>query len=153
MKTRIFLKKHKVQRKRPKVKVSSHNVCRFGYPFLLSPWGRCNVGTSQSHPLCPPHSEILCVFSECADKQHTILHKISTKFKFKKKWTTHSVHFRNIQKIWEYSHCFKTIKITSFSSELLQLQNKKTRNQQEHDLRPMLVPTTFAVLGICSFCP
>ena len=30
-------KKSKTKRKRPKAKVSSHNACRFGYPFFLSP--------------------------------------------------------------------------------------------------------------------
>ena len=27
----------KSKRKRPKAKVNSHNACRFGYPFFLSP--------------------------------------------------------------------------------------------------------------------
>ena len=30
-------KNSKTKGKRPKAKVSSHNACRFGYPFFLSP--------------------------------------------------------------------------------------------------------------------
>jgi len=38
MKNTKFSKKNtKAKGKRPKAKVSSHNACRFGYPFFLSP--------------------------------------------------------------------------------------------------------------------
>ena len=35
--TKNLKKNTKSKGKRPKAKVSSHNACRFGYPFFLSP--------------------------------------------------------------------------------------------------------------------
>ena len=37
MKNTQIPKNSKTKGKRPKAKVSSHNACRFGYPFFLSP--------------------------------------------------------------------------------------------------------------------
>ena len=43
----------------------------------------------------------------------------------------------------------KKNKITKYKNKLKQ----RTQSQRENDLRPKLVPTTLAVLGILSSCP
>ena len=50
----------------------------------------------------------------------------------------------------------QNFKIPAKSMKINERQNKnekKTRSQREHDLRPMFVPTTLAVMGLLSSCP
>ena len=71
--------------------------------------------------------------------------------------------FPKSSKIQEYqNHYPKFIKnqskspkiINNLSKSMKNTKNlKKTQSQRENDLRPKLVPTTLAVLGILSSCP
>ena len=65
--------------------------------------------------------------------------------------------FPKSSKIQEYqNHYPKSSKIHQNllkSMKKTQKNPKKTQRQRENDLRPKLVPTTLAVLGILSSCP
>ena len=67
--------------------------------------------------------------------------------------------FPKSSKIQEYqNHYSKSTKIYQNPSKSIKIDEKhkksqKTQSQRENDLRPKLVPTTLAVLGILSSCP
>ena len=65
-------KNSKTKGKRPKAKVSSHNACRFGYPFFLSPSdddAMLEIPNPTPSVHQTPGSLLLLVFWFCADQK------------------------------------------------------------------------------------
>ena len=102
-KTQKMSKKHiKSKEKRPKAIDSSHNACRYGYPFFLSPSDddamleipnptpsvHQTFRTFEGFFFVPPQKE----------KKHDSA-KLSRKKKLKDKWKTNTAHLSQIPKI------------------------------------------------------
>jgi len=90
-------KKHiKSKEKRPKANASSHNACRFGYPFFLSP-SDDDAMLEIPNPTPSVHQTpgYLLVFWFCADqkeKEHDSA-KCPSKIKLKDKRKANTAHF------------------------------------------------------------
>ena len=70
--TKNLKKQSKSKGKRPKAKVSSHNACRFGYPFFLSPSdddAMLEIPNPTPSVHQTPGYSLLLVFWFCADQK------------------------------------------------------------------------------------
>ena len=97
-------KNTKSKGKRPKAKVSSHNACRFGYPFFLSP-SDDDAMLEIPNPTPSVHQTVCKYvrywFFSCAaqKRKETRLNKTPQKKKLKDKRKTNTAHVSQIPKI------------------------------------------------------